>query len=114
MPPCRGALFLLAYRLSLHSYRAALATWMAGLLLAIFGGAWLLGNPNLLLLAIVLPLLAAMTAGGIASLIVELILVVLVWSVSQTAWGAGWSESPALFVLFRGRLQRAVGLGSPP
>lgn len=94
-----SALFLLAYRLSLHSYRAALVTWVAGMLLAIFGGAWLLENPNLLLLAVVLPLLVAMTAGGIASLIVELILVVLAWSVSQTAWGAGWSESQAIFVL---------------
>jgi signal transduction histidine kinase/CheY-like chemotaxis protein len=104
-----AALFLLAYRLSQHNYRSALAIWMAGMLLAIFGGAWLLEDPNLILLATVLPLLAAITAGGLAGIAVELILVVLVWFVSQAAWAAGWSESQALFVLVAAGFSALLG-----
>ena len=92
-------LFLLAYRLSQRSYRAAMVTWMAGMLVAIFGSAWLLGNPNVILIAAVLPLLAAVTGGGAAGVAVELILVVLTGFVSLTTWGGAWAQGQAMMVL---------------
>ncbi len=92
-------LFVLAYRLSRRSYRAAMVTWMAGMLVAIFGSAWLLGNPNVILIAAVLPLLAAVTGGGAAGVAVELILVVLTGFVSLTTWGGAWAQGQAMVVL---------------
>ena len=79
------SLFMLAYRLSQRSYRTAMATWMAGMLVAVFGSAWLLGNPNVILIAAVLPLLAAVAGGGVAGIAMELILIVLAGLVSRTA-----------------------------
>ena len=81
------------------------------MLLAIFGSAWLLGNPNLILIAAVLPLLAAVTGGGAAGVAVELILVVLTWFVSQTAWGAAWAQGPGHVGAGRGGLLRLARLG---
>ncbi len=104
-----SALFLLAYRISTRSYYGALLAWLAGMFLAIFGGALLLDNQNLLLLAVVLPLLAAITAGGGAGAAVELTLVVLAWAVTQTPWGAAWSESQVLFVLVAGGFSGLLG-----
>ncbi len=93
------ALFLFAYQMSQRSYRAAMAAWMAGMLVASFGGAWLLGNPSVMLIAAVLPLLAAVTSGGLAGAAVELILVVLTGLASQMPWGAAWGEGQAVAVL---------------
>ena len=104
-----SALFLLAYRFSARSYRGALISWMAGMFLAVFGGALLLDNQNLLLLAVVLPLLAAVTAGGVAGAVVELALVILAWTVTLTPWAAAWSESQLLFVLIAAGFSGLLG-----
>ena len=93
------ALFFAAYRMSQHSYQAAMVTWIAGMLVAIFGGAWLLDNPNLILFAAILTLLAAVTGGAVAGIVVELVLVVLIGLAGQTVWGAAWGEGQAIVVL---------------
>ncbi len=93
------ALFFAAYRMSQRSYRAATVTWMAGMLVAIFGGAWLLDSPDLILFAAVLPLLAAVLGGGVAGIAVELILAVLIGLAGQIVWSAAWGEGQAIVVL---------------
>lgn len=94
-----GLLCLLAHRLSAASYRSALVVWLAGMFTAIFAGAWLLANPNLLFAATVLPLLAVITAGGWAGIAVELVLALLLWLGSQWGWSAAWSENQAVLLL---------------
>ena len=84
------ALFFAAYRMIQRSYRAAMVTWMAGMLVAIFGGAWLLDDPNLILIAAILPLLAAVIGGGTAAVAVELILAALIGLASQALWRGSW------------------------
>jgi signal transduction histidine kinase/CheY-like chemotaxis protein len=104
-----GLLFLLAYRLSTQSYRSALFIWLGGMTLAIYAGAWLLADPNLLFLAGVLPLLAAITAGGAAGIAAELGLAGLLSLTLQTPWAGDWGIGHALLILVVGGFSALLG-----
>ena len=104
-----GLLLVLSYRLSAHHYIPALAIWLAAMLLAIWAGSWLLQRPDLCLLGVVLPLVAAITISGWAGIMAELALLVLIGLLAQTTWGAAWAASQALLVLVAGALSALLG-----
>jgi signal transduction histidine kinase/CheY-like chemotaxis protein len=104
-----GLLFFLAYRLSTQSYRSALFIWLGGMTLAIYAGAWLLAEPDLLFLAGMLPLLAAITAGGAAGIAAELGLAGLLFLTLQTPWAGGWGVDQALLILVVGGFSALLG-----
>ena len=76
-----GLIFAFAHFLLKNHFLAGLVIWMAGLMIAILLGCWLLQKPEILLLSSVLPLIAVITISGRAGVIVEGINILVVWLV---------------------------------
>ncbi len=94
-----GLIFALAYHW-LPRYRlGALVLWLAGMVVAIVLGSWLLQNPALVLLSIVLPLIAVITVSGWAGVAAETIVIALVWIAAQVPFGAGLPADQALLII---------------
>jgi signal transduction histidine kinase/CheY-like chemotaxis protein len=83
-----GLIFALANFLSKNNHLLGLITWMIGITLTLLIACWLTQKPSLVLLSSVLPLIAAVTIGGWASVAAESIVIVLVWGVSRIPFGA--------------------------
>ena len=71
-------IFFTAYYLLNRHYLLGLVVWLTGTMVVIMIGCWLLQAPNLILLSIVLPLIAAITINGWGGIIVEVCLAALV------------------------------------
>ncbi|HRA65648.1 MAG TPA: ATP-binding protein, partial [Caldilinea sp.] len=104
-----AAVFVGAHRLIARHYLVALLLWLSGTLLAILWGSVLLQNPYVMLLTAVLPLVAVITISSWAGIAVQLIVVGLVWGVSQTIYGAPLAGSTALIVIAAGVFSGLLG-----
>jgi signal transduction histidine kinase/CheY-like chemotaxis protein len=94
-----GGLFLAAYRVGAWGHRRALTLWLGAMTFAIFAGAYLLADPNVLYLATALPLLAAVIGGGLPAGAMQLALVALAGLALGLPWGGGWTPPQALLLL---------------
>lgn len=83
-----ATIFTASHYLIARNYLVALILWLGGALLAILWASVLLQDPHLLLLSAVLPLVAVITISGWAGVAMQLIVIGLVWGVSQSAYGA--------------------------
>ena len=83
-----GAIFVVAYYLILRNYLAGLLLWLAGTLLAIVWWSWMLQSPYVLLFTTILPLIAVITISSWAGLVMQVVVILLVWVVGQTTFGA--------------------------
>ena len=82
-----GLVFVLAnFLLRKHALVGMLA-WLGGLVFAILAAAWLAHSPALILLASVLPLIAAITVSGWAGLVTEGLVLGLLWLVGNPFFG---------------------------
>lgn len=104
-----GLIFTLAYKLVARYYRLALLCWLAGMVLAILLGSWLLQNPELVLLSSVLPLIAVITVSGWAGLMTEVVVVALVWIVTQGPFGNALPPGQALLLIVAGVFTGVLG-----
>jgi signal transduction histidine kinase/CheY-like chemotaxis protein len=94
-----GALFAVAYRLIPRNYLAGLLLWLAGTVLAIVWSSWLLQNPTILLFATILPLIAVILISSWAGVAILLVLILLVWAMAQTVYGAPLASANAAVIL---------------
>ena len=92
-------LFALAYRLIPHNYLTAMLLWLGGTVLAILWSSFLLQNPYVILLSTVLPLVAVITISGWAGSAMQLVVIALVWGVSQTPYGAPLHGTTSLIIM---------------
>ncbi len=99
----------LAWRVLARRYILALVVWQGALLVLFVAGALLLDQPEVLLLAALLPLISASTLGGRYAIGASLL--VLVWMfVLQTNQGSAWLPSQEIArILVFGALAGAVG-----
>jgi len=104
-----SAIFTGAYRLVPRNYLAALLLWLAGTALTILWASWLVQNPYVLLFGTVLPLIAVVSISGWAGLAMEFVLIVLVWGVSQSVYGAPLRDSTASIIIAAGAFSGLLG-----
>lgn len=104
-----SGIFTAAHRLVSRNYLAALLLWLIGTMLTILWASWLLQNPYVLLFFAVLPLIAVITISGWAGLAMEAVLVLLVWGVSQTTFGAPLHGDNAIIVIAAGAFSGLLG-----
>ena len=93
-----GAIFAAAYYLIPRNYLAGLVLWMAGTLLAIVWWSWMLQSPYVMLFTAILPLIAVITISGWAGLAMQGVVILLVWAVGQTSYGAPIAGSSAWII----------------
>lgn len=94
-----GATYAIAYRLIPRSFLAAIALWLGGTVMAILWSSLLLQDPYVILLVSVLPLVAVITVSGWAGSVMQLIVIALVWGVSNTAYGAPLHGTTGLIII---------------
>ncbi len=94
-----GAIFAAAYYLIPRNYLAGLVLWMAGTLLAIVWWSWMLQSPYVLLFMTILPLIAVITISGWAGLVMQIVVILLVWAVGQTSYGAPVAGSSSWVII---------------
>jgi len=104
-----GLLFTLAYRLLPRFYLAAFICWLAGTIVAIVVGSWLLQNPGLMLLSSVLPLVAVITVSGWAGVAVEAVVIALVWAATRVPFGNPLPTDHALLVVVAATFSGLLG-----
>lgn len=75
---------------------------------------WLLQNPNLLLFATILPLIAVITISSWAGVVILLVLTVLVWAIAQTGYGAPLAGTNAAVILAAAIFNGLLWLDHPP
>ena len=94
-----GAIFAAAYYLIPRNYLAGLVLWMAGTLLAIVWWSWMLQSPYVLLFMTILPLIAVITISGWAGLVMQIVVILIVWAVGQTSYGAPVAGSSSWVII---------------
>ncbi len=104
-----GSIFVLANFLLKHNYLLGLMVWMAGVVLIILIGSWLMQKPGLVLLSSILPLTAVITISARAGLAVEGLVVVLVWAISKVPFGDPLPTDQALLTIGTGAFSGLLG-----
>ncbi len=94
-----GLIFALAYQLLPRHHLWALVLWLAGMVVAILLGSWLVQNPALVQLSMVLPLIAVITVSGWAGIVAEIVVIALVWMTTHAFFGAGLATDQALLII---------------
>jgi len=94
-----GLIFALAYQWLPRHHLGALVLWLLGMVVAILLGSWLVQNPALVQLSMVLPLIAVITVSGWAGIAAEVVVIALVWMTTQAAFGAALPTDQALLII---------------
>jgi signal transduction histidine kinase/CheY-like chemotaxis protein len=88
-------IFIASHRLSARHYVLSQALWQGVLLVSLVTATWLLQEPQIALFAGLLPLLAVVTIGVPAGIVVELGLIVVAWLLAQGLAGTPLSNAQA-------------------
>jgi signal transduction histidine kinase/CheY-like chemotaxis protein len=96
------------YLLKKHTL-LSLILWMAGIVVIILAGCWLMQKPGLVVLSTILPLIAVVTISGWAGVALEGIVIALVWIASQGPFGGPLPPDQAVMIVGAGAFSGLLG-----